>query len=157
MKGKLSRFAFKNPDTVGLSDILTEAEQSLAHFDEVLDADRLKRENEVRRAAAEREEARKQLEEKEAARVAEELKERALYEKLAKQYGGSSGLTIHTMVRTFISLPSFQSCQRPPCSLAMAAIVLGTPAKVPKERRALCARKSMHPARSVVSDHSLYN
>lgn len=77
-----------------------EAEICLAHYGKVLVADRLKREDEVRRAAMERKEAKRQLQEKEAALAAQEHEKCALYKMLSKEYGGDSGLVVHAMVHT---------------------------------------------------------
>lgn len=77
-----------------------EAETRLADYGEVLIADQLKREEEARRAAAEREEAMRQLQEKEAALAAQAREKRALYEELSKEFGGGPGLVVHAMVRT---------------------------------------------------------
>lgn len=103
-QGQLSRFAFRKPETFGVSSILIEAEERLAEMDDALRGDRLLREAQLHKAAEEREQARKLLEERAAARAAEDRKKRELYESLAREYGANSGFVVHTTVRRVISI-----------------------------------------------------
>lgn len=104
---------------MGLSDIIMDAESCLVLFDEALQDDILKQEQAVREVAAEKEAVKWQLEEKEAALTAEEHQRCALYEALAKEYGGGVGSVIHVMVHIFPSclhIPFIQPPLLQPCN-----------------------------------------
>ena len=71
-----------------MSDIIVEAEDVLAEFDNALRADALQREEQARKAAEELAEQQCLLEEKETKRIASECAKRQMYEELSKEYGG---------------------------------------------------------------------
>lgn len=81
-----------------MSDIIVEAEDVLAEFDNALRVDALQREEQARKAAEELAEQQCLLEEKETKRIASERAKRQMYEELSKEYGGEAGSAIHVHV-----------------------------------------------------------
>ena len=91
----------------GVSDIIVEAEDILAEFDNALHVDALQREEQARKAAEELVEQQHLLEEKETKCITSECAKRQMYEELLKEYGGEAGSAIHVLVSIHFVLVVF--------------------------------------------------